>query len=106
MWSSCRGCGLTGGVWSSWKGCHFIFVLQSGATPLCLAAGHDSISAVRLLLQNKADVNASWAVPGVGVVLTPLSLAAARGLQEVAAELIEAGAKINAINKVKIIFPN
>jgi ankyrin repeat protein len=62
------------------------------------------VSAVKLLLQNQADVNASWVVPEVGVVLTPLSLAAFRGQQDIVTLLVEAGAKINAISKVSDTF--
>lgn len=76
------------------------FLLQSGATPLCLAAEHSDVSAIKLLLQNRADVNASWVVPRVGVVLTPLSLAAFLGREDVVAVLVEAGARINAPSKV------
>ena len=74
--------------------------LQNGATPLCLAVQHSAISAIQLLLVKGANVNATWLVPEVEVVLTPLSLAAFCGREEVVALLVDAKADINAANKV------
>lgn len=65
-----------------------------------MAVQHSDMSALKLLLVKGANVNASWLVPGVGVVLTPLSLAAFLDRQDVVSLLIEAGANINAANKV------
>ena len=56
---------------------------------------------MQLLLRNGANVNASWLVPEVGVVLTPISLAAFAGTLGVVSMLIEAGASINSKDKVR-----
>ncbi len=58
---------------------------------------------VQLLLRHGASVNASWLVPDVGVVLSPVSLAAFAGQLEIVSMLIEAGASVNSADKVLIV---
>ena len=58
---------------------------------------------VRLLLRHGANVTASWLVPDVGVLLSPISLAAFAGQLEIVSILVEAGASVNSIHKVRVI---
>ncbi len=68
---------------------------EDGSTPLHFAAMSGSFDCVRILIENKADVNKpSFAL------YTPLHDAAGVGAVECVKLLIENGAKVNAKNKV------
>ncbi len=64
-----------------------------GAPVLAIAAGHDDLESVRLLLEHGADPNLASAVGN-----SPLMIAAARGRPEVARALLDAGASPTATN--------
>ena len=67
---------------------------HEGLTPLAIALQNAKPKAAQVLLDAGADINAPVAKGGY----TPLMLAAISGSQELAASLIQRGAKINAAN--------
>jgi quinoprotein dehydrogenase-associated probable ABC transporter substrate-binding protein len=69
-------------------------VEQNGLTALAIALQNAKPKAARVLLDAGADVNAPVAKGGY----TPLMLASISGSQELAASLIQRGAKVNAAN--------
>ena len=67
---------------------------HDGMTPLAVAAQNAKVKAARVLLDAGADANA----PATKGGYTPLMLASISGSNELAAALIEHGAKVNAAN--------
>jgi ankyrin repeat protein len=63
-----------------------------GPTPLFIAACHDRVAVVRLLIERRATLDATG-----GYGLTPLHCAAAHGRAAIARLLIEAGARVDAV---------
>jgi ankyrin repeat protein len=69
-------------------------MLQSGFTPLGLAASNGAVNVTRLLLESGAEVDAA-SKDGA----TPLEEAAIRGIAPIAMLLLDHGASVNRVNK-------
>ena len=76
---------------------------QNGATPLCLAVSHSSLASIKLLLKKGANTNSSWVHLSSGIRLTPISLAAACGREDVVSVLMDFRADVNAPDEVHVI---